>query len=70
MNDSCSSLLQAFPAAISGYDNVTLSNDSITTVYCDMESSHCNDKGSWMRVGYLNMSDSGTSCPPGLTLQQ
>ena len=68
--DSCSSLLQAFPAAISGYYNITLSNGSIITVYCDREGSHCDDKGGWMRVGYLNMSESGATCPSGLTLQQ
>ena len=67
---SCNDLLQAFPVATSGYYSLTLSNGSIITVYCDMEGSNCDNKGGWMRVGYLNMSESGTSCPPGLTLQQ
>ena len=68
--DSCNALLQAFPLATSGYYNVTLKNGSIITVYCDMEGSNCDDKGGWMKVGYLNMSEPGASCPPGLTLQQ
>ena len=66
---SCNTLLQAFPAATSGYYNVSLSNGSIITVYCDMEGSNCDGKGGWMRVGYLNMSESGASCPSGLTLR-
>ena len=70
MYNSCNALLQAFPAATSGYYNVSLSNGSIITVYCDMEGSNCDDKGGWMRVGYLNMSESGTSCPSGLTLRE
>ena len=67
---SCNDLLQAFPVATSGYYSLTLSNGSIITVYCDMEGSNCDNKGGWMRVGYLNMSESGAICPPGLTLQQ
>ena len=66
---SCNALLQAFPLATSGYYSLILSNGSIITVYCDMEGSNCDDKGGWMRVGYLNMSESGGSCPSGLTLR-
>ena len=68
--DSCNALLQAFPLATSGYYTLTLSNGSIITVYCDMKGSNCDDKGGWMRIGYLNMSESGASCPSGLTLRQ
>ena len=68
MYNSCNALLQAFPAITSGYYNVNLSNGSTITVYYDMEGSNCDDKGGWMRVGYLNMSESGASCPSGLTL--
>ena len=53
----------------SGYYNATLSNGSIIIVYCDMDGSHCDDKGGWMRVGYLNMNESSASCPSGLILQ-
>ena len=67
---SCNDLLQAFPASTSGYYNLSLSNGSIITVYCDMEGSNCDGERGWMRVGYLNMSESDASCPSGLTLQQ
>ena len=68
--DSCNALLQAFPLATSGYYTVILSNGSIITVYCDMKGSNCDNKGGWMRVGYLNMSESDASCPSGLTFRQ
>ena len=45
-------------------------NGSLISVYCDMEGSNCDDKGGRMRVGYINMSESGATCPPGLTLHQ
>ena len=35
-----------------------------------MEGSNCNGKGGWMRMGYLNISEPGATCPPGLTQQQ
>ena len=44
-----------FLLATSGYHSLTLSNGSIITVYCDMEGSNCDNKGGWMRVGYLNL---------------
>ena len=68
--NSCIALLQAFPTTTSGYYNLTLSNGSIVNVYCDMVGNNCDGKGGWMRVGYLNMSESGATCPPGLTLRQ
>ena len=68
--NSCVALLQAFLTATSGYYSLTLSNGSIVNVYCDMEGSNCDSKGGWMRVGYLNMSESNATCPPGLTLRQ
>ena len=35
-----------------------------------MEGTHCDGKGGWTRVAYLNMTESGATCPPGLSLQQ
>ena len=35
-----------------------------------MNGTHCDGKGGWTRVGYLNTTESGATCPPGLTLQQ
>ena len=62
----CSSL-QTFPTTTSGYYNITLRNGSRATVYCNMNNNDCDGKGGWTRVGYINMSDSGTNnCPRGL----
>ena len=35
-----------------------------------MKGTHCDGKGGWTRVAYLNMTKSGATCPPGLNLQQ
>ena len=35
-----------------------------------MKGTHCDGKGGWTRVGYVNMSESGATCPIGLTQQQ
>ena len=35
-----------------------------------MKGTHCDRKGGWTRVVYLNMTESGVTCPPGLSLQQ
>ena len=34
-----------------------------------MKGTHCDGKGGWTRVAYLNMTESGACCPPGLNLQ-
>ncbi len=66
---SCSNVLTTYPTASSGYYNVTLSNGTTTTVYCDMDL-NCNGERGWMRVGYLNMTDSNEKCPPGFRLHE
>ena len=35
-----------------------------------MNGTCCDGKGGWTRVAYLNMTESGDSCPPGLNLLQ
>ena len=35
-----------------------------------MNGTHCDGKGGWNRVAYLNMTESGVTCPPGLSLYQ
>ena len=35
-----------------------------------MKGTRCDGKGGWTRVAYLNMTESGATCPPGLSLQQ
>ena len=64
---SCADIYKANPDAKSGYYNITLTNGSIVTVYCDMEGINCDEDGGWTRVAYLNMTEPGTTCPSGLT---
>ena len=66
-NYSCSQIHQVYPSTTSGYYNITLTNGSIVTVYCDMEGINCDEEGGWTRVAYLNMTEPGTTCPSGLT---
>ena len=35
-----------------------------------MKGTHCDGKGGWTGVVYLDMTDSDAICPPGLSLQQ
>ena len=66
-NYSCLQIHQLYPNATSGHYNITLTNGSIVTVYCDMEGINCDGEGGWTRVAYLNMTEPGTTCPSGLT---
>ena len=66
-NNSCLQIHQVYPSATSGYYNITLTNGSIVTIYCDMEGMNCDEEGGWTRVAYLNMTEPGTTCPSGLT---
>ena len=63
-------ILQENNMAPSGFYKIQAINGSLISVYCDMEGSNCDGVGGWMRVGYLNMSEPGATCPPGLTLRQ
>ena len=63
---SCSEVLESFPNATSGYYNITHSNGSIVSVYCDMEGSNCDGNGGWLRVAYINMTQLDATCPQGL----
>ena len=60
---SCTALFHSFP---SGYYWVTASNGSAVRVYCDMTRLCGNVTGGWMRVAYLDMTDSSQQCPSGL----
>ena len=66
-NRSCQEILHCFPSAPSGYHEIRVPNGSLVQVYCDMEGTNCGGKGGWMRVAHVNMSQSGASCPQGLT---
>ena len=69
-SSNCSDLFKQNVSAPSGYHIIRAPNGSLISVYCDMEGSNCDGVGGWMRVGYLNMSEPGSTCPPGLTLRQ
>ena len=64
---SCQEILHCFPSAPSGYYPITAPNGSLVQVYCDMEGTNCGGEGGWTRVAYVNMSQSGATCPQGLT---
>ena len=66
----CSEILQRNNLATSSYYTMRAPNGSLISVYCDMEGSNCDGKGGWMRVGYLNMTEPGATCPFELTLRQ
>ena len=67
---SCSDILITNPDATSGYYNLIITNGSTISVYCDMEGSNCGGEGGWTRIGFINMSEPGTTCPTGLTEKQ
>ena len=66
-NRSCQEILHCFPSALSGYHDIRVPNGSLVQVYCDMEGTNCGGQGGWTRVAHVNMSQSGASCPQGLT---
>ena len=63
---SCKEILDSFPNSKSGYYNITASNGTMLTVYCDMEGSSCDGQGGWMRIGHINMTETNATCPEGL----
>ena len=66
-NRSCQTILNCFPLSPSGNYQITALNGLPVQAYCDMEGTNC---GGWTRVVYVNMSQSGTTCPQGLTQRQ
>ena len=66
-NRSCQEILHCFPSAPSGYYQIAAPNGSLVQVYCDMEGTNCGGEGGWTRVAYVNMAQSGATCPQGLT---
>ena len=67
---NCLEFFKQNVSARSGYYTILSPNGSLISVYCDMEGSNCDGKEGWMKVGYLNMSEPGATCPSGLTLKQ
>ena len=66
-NRSCQEIFYCFQSAPSGYYQIHFPNGSLVQVYCDMEGTNCGGEGGWTRVAYVNMSQSGATCPQGLT---
>ena len=64
---SCQEIKSSCPNATSDYYLIADSNGQPRHVYCNMEQL-CNSEGGWMRVAYLNMSDSTEDCPTGFKL--
>ena len=63
---SCREILHCNPSSPSGYYWLKSDTTECREVFCDMETTHCNIKGGWMRVVYFNMSEPGASCPTSL----
>ena len=65
--DNCSHIIDKFNAAPSTYYTIQAPNGSFISVYCNMGVSICDGRGGWMRIVYVNMSESGATCPTGLS---
>lgn len=68
-NRTCADILQCLPSAPSGNYQLRLENGSTVQAYCDMEGTNCGGVGGWMRVGYLDSSVTGATCPSGFAKQ-
>ena len=64
--NSCAEILINDPAAPSGYYEILNATGQVHRVYCDMTRSCGGDTGGWMRVAYLDMTNSTHQCPSGL----
>ena len=65
--DSCHAIAQALPNNPSGYYWILNSSNAAVNVYCDLVR-YLNGSRGWMRVAYVNMSDSNQTCPSAWTL--
>ena len=66
---TCRDILRCNSSASSGYYQIQAANGSTVQVYCDMEGTNCGGERGWMRVAYLNMTDSSTQCPDGFRVE-
>ena len=65
---SCQYIAEMHPSTPSGYYWVESSNGSAVNVYCDMARHCCGSTGGWVRVAYLDMTDTRQQCPGGFRL--
>ena len=63
---SCREILRCTPSSPSGYYWLKSATTECREVYCDMDTTHCNITGGWMRLAHLNMTEPGASCPTSL----
>ena len=64
---SCKGLLKKQLNADSGYYWISKSSGSPVRMYCDMSKTACGDqRGGWMRVANLDMTNTSHTCPSGL----
>ena len=61
---SCEEIKSKWPSSPSDYYIIADSHGHARHVYCYMEEL-CGSTGGWMRVAYLNMTDSSEKCPDG-----
>ena len=64
---SCEEIKSKWPSSPSDYYIIADSHGHARHVYCHMEDL-CNSGGGWIRVAYLNMTDSSEKCPDGFRL--
>ena len=63
---SCREIFHCNPSSSSGYYWLKSASMESREFYCDMDTTHCNIRGGWMRVAYLNMTEPGAKCPTSL----
>ena len=63
---SCKEILQLAPQSPSGLYWIRGTDNVAKHMYCDMERVCKNVTGPWMRVASINMTDTSSTCPPGL----
>ena len=64
---SCKEILQVAPQSPSGLYWIRGTDNGPKHMYCDMERSCKGVAGGWMRVASIDMTDTSSTCPSGLT---
>ena len=64
---SCQKIKSKWPSSPSDYYIIADSHGHARHVYCHM-GTLCSSGGGWMRIAYLNMTDSSEKCPDGFQL--
>ena len=66
---SCKRIALHNSSSPSGHYNLTVGNGSTLEVYCDMKGDNCGMEGGWMKVTYINKTETGSLCPQGLNMR-